>query len=208
MTLPCLPKLAFYLGAAALVAGGVVHTDLAYARESKSSKKEENKGPSYPNATRQEPSKPSLGNAQKKISKAYDLVGEDKLDEANKLLDDVLGESKLTPYAKALASYVKGQIKSQQDDNAGAIALLKEAVDADAMPNSNQFPAMYALAQLYLVEEKYPESVAALDAYMKASGDDSAKVLALKANAYYRMEKYQDAVNTMKQAMAKTDMPE
>ena len=164
MTFSRLPKFAFYLGAAALVAGGVVQSDVAHARDSKSSKKEENKGPSYPNATRQDPSKPSLGSAQKKISKAYDLVGEDKLDEADKLLDEVLSDTKLTPYAKALASYVKGQIKSQKDDNAGAIAVMKTAVDLDAMPNSNQFPAMFALAQLYLVEEKYAESITALDA--------------------------------------------
>jgi len=209
MKLSCLPKIAFYLGSAVFVAGGAVYSDGAQARDAKSSKKDD-KAPAqtYPNAKRVDPSKPSLGAAQKKISKAYDLIGEDKTDEANKLLDEVLSDSKLTPYAKALASYVKGQVKSQNDDNAGAIVLMKEAVSLDAMPNANQFPAMYALGQLYLVEEKYPEAIAALDEYVKQSGEDTAKVGALKANAYYRMEKYQDAINTMKVALTKTDKPE
>lgn len=214
MTSSRLPRFAFLLGAAALFAAGLA-TAAPYggskSRDPSAShaKKEEGKEKNnYPNATRVEPSKPSLGKAQSKLSKVNDLIADDKTDQAEKILDELLADGNLTPYARAMASYFKGQIKSQQDDNAAAIPLLKQAVELDVMPNANQFPAMYALAQLYLVEEKYPESIAMLDAYVKQSGDETAKVLAFKANAYYRMEKYQEAVDTMKAAMAKTDKPE
>lgn len=210
-----LPCFAILLGAAALGAAGTAAAapyggGRSHDPSASHAKKDEAKDAknNYPNATRVEPSKPSLGKAQSKLSKVNDLIADDKNEQADKLLDELLADSSLTPYAKAMASYFKGQIKSQQDDNASAITLLKQAVDLDVMPNANQFPAMYALAQLYLVEEKYPEAVAMLDAYVKQSGEETAKVLAFKANAYYRMEKYQQAVDTMKAAMAKTDKPE
>jgi len=216
MTLPALPRIALLFGTAVLLGGTAISVQAqGYGRsqsrgapQHEQRGKQEKKENAYPHATRVEPKDTDLGAAGKKIQKAFDLIEDDKLDEADKVLDEVLSGGKLTPYAKALALHTKGQVKWQKDEGPAAIENIKQAIALDTMPNANQLPAMFQLAQLYVIEEKYAEANAALDAYVKASGDDSAKVLALKGNTFYRTEKFQDAVDTMKQAIAKSDKPE
>lgn len=208
MKLGSLHRFAFCVGTAVLL-GGACYSDFAAAREpSARSKKDDKKENAYPHATRQEPKVSLSESAQKKINKAFDLMQEEKYAEAEKLADEVQNDGKATPYAKALALQTKGQVKWNQDDNLGAIELMKQAIALDAMPNGNQFAAMFQLAQLYLMEEKYQESLAVLDDYVKQSGDNSSKVLAVRGNDLYRLEKYPEAIETIKQALANSDKPE
>lgn len=204
MKLGTLHKFAFCVGTAMLLGGALAYPDAAYAAKDTKGKKAENQ---FPNATRKDPKVSMSEGVQRKLNKAFDLIQEDKLDDAQKLIDEVLADGKKTPYAEALALQTKGQILWQKDDYPGAIDALKKAIAMDAMPNSNQFPAMYQLAQLYLMQEKYNESLAAADDYIKQSGNASADVLALKGNDLYRLEKYPEAVVILKEAIAKAEKP-
>ena len=166
--------------------------------------KSENK---YPNATRKEPKLEMSSGDQKDLNKAADLINDSKNDEAEPLVQKVLSSEKSSKYAQAFAHQLQAQINWEKDKSDEAIAEYKKAVDLDALPNDAHFQVIYQIAQLQIQEEKYADSLATLDQWSKLTGAETADELALKANAYYRTDKFQDAVDTMKKAIAMTDKP-
>lgn len=162
----------------------------------------------YPNATRTEPKKDMSPSNQRDLTKALDLVNDNKPDEALPLVQRVLDDPKASKYARALALQAQGQIAYEKDDYNGAIAHFREAYTADALPNNSQFQVLYQVAQLQIMQEKYPDALASLDEWFKVTGGvQKADAYALQGNSYYRMDKYQQAIDAMKKALALSDKP-
>ncbi len=177
---------------------------LLFAADAFGTDKKENQ---YPNATRKDPKVSMSSGDQRDLNKAADLVNENKAAEAQPLIEKVLGNSHASEYAQAFAHYLMAQISWDQDNGDKAIAEYKQAIALDALPNDTQFQVIYALAQTQVQEEKYADSLATLADWEKLTGKQSADELALKANAYYRTDQFQPAVDTMKKALAMTDSP-
>ena len=212
MHAPNVKKLVLCLGAATLLAAGVASAsripgerNSEQQRSSKSSSKTENL---YPNAKRNDPKTDMPGSLGTKLNKAQEAASDGDTDKALNLIDEVLADKKVTPYAKAFALYLRSNAKWEKEDGAGAIADLKEAIAIDALPNSNQFPAIYTLAQFQLQEEQYADAAKTVDQYIDLSGDKKPEAIAVKANALYRADKFQEAIDTMKQAIAASDKPQ
>ena len=204
----CALALVFSAGAFAQGMGGgsIQATPKDKSAKEKAAKpaKGENK---YPNATRKEPKLDMSSGDQKDLNKAADLINDNKNDEAEPIVQKVLSNEKASKYAQAFAHTLQAQIYYEKDKSADAIAEYKKAVDMDALPNDAHFQTIYQIAQLQVQDEKYADALVSLDQWQKLSGSDTAEELALKANAYYRTDKFQDAVDTMKKALAMTDKP-
>lgn len=166
--------------------------------------KEESK---YPNATRQEPKSDLKQSEQGDLSKAGDLVEEGKNDEAQKLIEKVLGNSRASKYAQAYALQLRGRIASDADKDDEAIADIRKAIELDSLPNDAQFSLMLQVAQIQVQGEKYAEGLTSLDAWEKATATTTADEQALRANVYYRLDKFQEAIDTMKRAIAMSSKP-
>lgn len=157
----------------------------------------------YPNATRKEPKLEMSAGNQKDLNKALDLISDNKGDEAQALVTKVMDDPKASKYAHALALEAQGQIAYDKQDFDGAIKDFRDAYAADALPNNQHFTLLYQIAQLQLQEEKYQDSLNTLDEWTKATGGaQKADAYAMEANAYYRLEKFQLAIDTMKKGLA------
>lgn len=185
---------------AAICALGLVLTSGAYARDEK-------KPNEYPNATRQEPKPDMSSSEQRDLSKAADLVSDDKGAEAQPLVEKIIGNARASKYASSFAHQLLGQIYYDQDKTAEAQAEYKKALEIDGLPNAQHFSILYNVAQLQLQDEKYQEALATLEQWEKLTGKQTPEELAVKANAYYRLDQYQQAIDTMKKAMSMTDKP-
>ena len=161
----------------------------------------------YPNATRKEPELKMSSGDQKDLNKAADLINDNKNDEAEPIVQKVIANDRASPYAQAFAHTLQAQIYYEKDKSAEAISEYKKAVDMNALPNDAHFQTLYQVAQLQVQDEKYADALATLDAWEKGTNTTTADELALKANAYYRTDKFQEAVDTMKKAMSMTDRP-
>jgi len=173
-------------------------------KKESSGKKGENK---YPNATRKEPKLDMSSGDQRDLNKAADLINDNKNDEAEPLVQKVISNDHASKYAQAFAHQLQAQINWEKDKNAEAIAEYKKAVDMDALPNDAHFQVIYQIAQLQVQDEKYADALVTLDQWEKQTGAQNADELALKANCYYRTDKFQEAVDTMKKAVSMTDKP-
>jgi len=215
MHAPNVKKLVLCLGAVSLLAAGVASAsripgERSNEQQQRSSKRDGSKATenAYPNAKRNDPKADMPGALGTKLNKAQEAATDGEADKAIALVDEVLADKKATPYAKAFGLYLRSNAKWEKEDGAGAIADLKEAIALDALPNANQFPAIYTLAQFQLQEEQYADAAKSVDLYIDVSGDRKAEALAVKGNALYRGDKFQEAIDTMKQAIAATDKPQ
>lgn len=195
-------------------ASGQSCTDMQMIRnqcgqQQKSKKKESQAAQStqYPNATRQEPKIKALSSKEAdKLNEGLNALNSGDTATAQKDLQPVADNSD-NPYAKAKALSGLALLKYNTGDTKGAIALQKQALDLNALPNDDYFPMLYALAQMYVADEDYTQALAALDQWMQQSGKASADAYALKGNVLYRLEKYQDAVTAIQKAKSLSAQP-
>jgi tetratricopeptide (TPR) repeat protein len=179
---------------------GLAFSAGAFAKD----KSEANK---YPNATRHDPKVSMSAGDQKLLNKAADLVNDGKSAEAQPMIEKVLGNDRSSAYAQAFAHQLMAQVYYDEDKGAQSIDEYKKAIAFDALPNDAQFQLIYALAQTQVQEEKYQDALATLADWEKQTGSQGADELALKANAYYRVDQFQPAIDTMKKALSMTDKP-
>jgi tetratricopeptide (TPR) repeat protein len=159
----------------------------------------------YPDATRKDPKVSMSERDQRSLNKATDLVNEGNGAEAEPLIRKVLDDSKSSKYAQAFARQLLAQVYWDQEKGEQAISEYKAAIALDALPNESHFQLIYALAQTQVQEEKYQDAIATLDDWEKQTGKQTADELALKSNAYYRLDQFQPAIDAMKKAMSMTD---
>lgn len=192
----------FKLARIALCAAVLVFS--ASALQAAKKEEQENK---YPNATRVNPKATMSSREQRDLSKATDLVNDGKDDEAMPLIEKALENKKIGPYAEAFAQQLLARVYWDLEKEDQAIAANKRAIELDALPNNTHFDLMYQLAQFQVQTEKYDDALATLARFKKETGSESADQLALLGNIYYRLDKFQEAADTMKKAIAASPEP-
>lgn len=169
--------------------------------------REEKQKNDYPNATRKDPPVSMSSREERDLGKATDLVNDGKNDEALPLVQKILANEKIKPYAQAFAEQLLGRIYWDTEKDAEAVVATKKAIDLDALPNNAHFSLMYQLAQMQVQAEKYDDALATLDRFEKETGKTDAEQWALRGNIYYRLDRFQEAIDTMKKALASSQEP-
>lgn len=165
-------------------------------------KKEPEPEPLFPNATRVEPKAKPVQRLQKDLQKMYDASQEEgKEAEAEALALEMLSNARAGAYEKSIANQVLGFARLNADNYPEAITYLQAAIDAGGLNNDQHFQLMYNIAQMQLAEEMYDESLATMERFIAETQSQKSEHLALKGNALYRLERYQDAVPVLKAAM-------
>ncbi|MGN2247221.1 tetratricopeptide repeat protein [Frateuria sp. GZRR35] len=162
----------------------------------------------YPNATRKEPKLDLKSEKeQKKLNEGLEAVNAGDKDKAMQLLQP-LAQDADSKYAQSLALQGIANLKYNDGDLKGAIASLKQALDIGVLPNDTFFQLEYELAQFYLADEQYQTAIDTVEKWRAEGKRETAESYALEGNAYYRLEKYPEAITALKKAMSMTDKPE
>jgi hypothetical protein len=190
--------------------GGVVVTD-AVAQSRSSDRNSDRRGGKqtsakaealYPQATRAEPdikASPKLG---KQLQKMIDSYNEQKLPETRALADEILANSAANAYDKSLAAQLAAQAAYQTDDNAAAKKYLQQVLDLGGLDNNGHYQSMVMLAQLQIQDDETAVGLATLDKYFAETKSTKPEELIIKGQALYQLERYQDAIPVLKQAIA------
>ena len=180
-------------------------------QQTKKSDKQDKQGKQetkYPNATRKQPKDTSV-TAKEAKPLNEGLAAANSGDTATALKDlQPIADADSNAYAKSLAMLGLAQVKYRGGDTKGAIALQKQALDSNALDNDSYFQGLETLSQKYIAEEDYSDALTTLDTWNKESGAQSADVYALQGNAYYRMQKYPQAVAAIQKAKSLSDKPQ
>lgn len=161
----------------------------------------------FPNATRKEPKVQISSANSKKLSTAYDHLNAGEDAEAKEILDVIAANPKSSKYEQALALQGLAQVMYNADDIAGAIETNEKARALDALDNKSQFTLVYQIAQMNLMDERYDAALAAIDQWIALTGSETADAMALKGNALYRLERFQDAAAAIQKAISLSPTP-
>lgn len=170
-------------------------------REQSSTRGAEQAETQYPNASRESP-KPKTGRAGRKLQQMLDLHEEDKATDARAIADQVIADSSATDYERAFAAQFGAQLAYEADDSTAAIDYLNQAIAIGGLGNDAHFASLLLLTQLQAQEEQFPQALATLDRLMQESGAQTYEQLLHKGRVLNRMERFQEAVTTLKQAQA------
>jgi tetratricopeptide (TPR) repeat protein len=124
------------------------------------------------------------------------------------LADEIVADSGANAYEKSLAAQLAAQAAYNLDDNAGAARYLKQVLEFNGLDNDNHFQSLLMLAQLQLQEEEQiNEGIATLNRYLSETRSQRSEDLALKGQALYQMERFQEAIPILRQAIENSDAP-
>ena len=182
-------------------------TALLFSGTAVLAKEKEKETVDYPNATRKDPKVDMSSREQSALGKATDFVNDGEDEKALPEIEKILGQKKVSPYAEAFAQQLLGRIYWDQDKEAEALAAMSRAVELDSLPNNAHYALMYQIAQMQVQAEQYEAALATLDRFKTETGGESADQMALLGNIYYRLDKFQEAADTMKRAIASTNEP-
>jgi predicted Zn-dependent protease len=208
LVLACLPTFAFAQQPGQQCSDmQMMRNECGGQQQAKHAKQSEQKS-KYPNAKRKQPS--NTGVSAKLAGPLNEgLAAANNGDAATALKDlQPIADSGSNAYAKALATLGLAQVKYHGGDTKGAIALQKQALDSNALDNDSYFQGLETLAQMYIADEDYSNALTTLDTWSQQSGAQSADVYALQGNAYYRLQKYPQAVAAVQKAKSLTDKPQ
>jgi predicted Zn-dependent protease len=164
-------------------------------------------GNEYPNAKREEPKPGRSTSAYDSLKKGYDLLEKDPA-KARAALEAVVANGKASKMEQAQAYRALVQLDLDEDKTAEALQHAQRAVDLDALDNKTHFETLYLIAQININEEKYEDALVAIDRWFAITGSDKAEAHALKGNALYRLERYPQAAESLKKAIATADEPQ
>jgi len=156
----------------------------------------------YPEATRKDPEIRTNERSMRRIQSGYDKLNNGDHDKALATLKELEGDARLTSYEQAIVYQGLGQIAYEQDDLDTALRYWQKAVDADGLPNRNHFQLMYQIAQAQLMEEQYEQALVTIDRWLNETRAGKPEAYALKGNALYRLERYDEAIAVLDQAIA------
>ena len=199
----------------ATATGGVVVTDaVAQTRSTDRSadrrggKKDQAKAEAlYPQATRAEPdikASPKLG---KQLQKMIDSYNDQKFPETLAAANEILGNSAANAYDKSLAAQLASQAAYNTDDNAAAKKYLLQVLEFNGLDNNGHFQSMLMLGQLQIQDDQLAEGLATLDKYFAETKSTKPEELIIKGQALYQLERYQEAVPVIQQAIAGATEP-
>ena len=137
----------------------------------------------------------------KRLNQANKYIGEAKYDEARGVLTEMLKSLKRRPYEAALANQTIGFAFSIEDKYAEAIPYFEAALPDLSLSNKQIQKTRYDLAQLYFIEEQYPQSINLLEAWLEDNDTLKPEVLILLAHAYSLSNKPAQAIPAVKLAI-------
>ncbi|WP_440887909.1 tetratricopeptide repeat protein [Vibrio sp. WZ-1] len=145
------------------------------------------------------------------VNKVQELIATEKYSEAISKLNSALEGSSKKQYDRAVLLQQMGFLYSLKDNYPKAAKYFAEALKLNALPVPVAQQVRYSLAQLYLAEGKFKQSVSTMKEWFKIAETTEEKPQAhayiTLASAYVQLEDYKNAIPPTKKAIAMTKNP-
>ncbi|MGF1684305.1 hypothetical protein [Photobacterium minamisatsumaniensis] len=145
------------------------------------------------------------------VNKVQELIATERYNDAIEKLSDALEGTKAKKYDRAVLLQQMGFLYSLRDNYPKAAEYFAKSLALDALPVPVAQQVRYSLAQLYLAEEQFKQSVKTMKHWFKVAETTEEKPQAhayiTLASAYVQLEDYKSAISPVKQAIAMSPSP-
>jgi tetratricopeptide (TPR) repeat protein len=161
----------------------------------------------YPNAARSAPKSDLTSSAdQKLLQAAIDATNSGDDAKAQENAQKILDSSK-SKYAKGIAYQVLANLKFNEQEYKGAIETYKKMIELNSVSNDAYFDSMYNIAAAYIADGEYQQALDQLKTWREQGKRETPESYAIEGNAYYRLQKYPEAIAAIKKAQSMTKEP-
>lgn len=168
----------------------------------------EKKEPMFPAASREDRNPEIQKRFNRKLQAASKFSEDEKFEELIGVSLEIATDPKAKPGDVGLGYQNAAYAATELDDLERALGYLQKAIESDSLNNDTHYQLMLQVVQIHMSEERYAEAITALDQFMTGTGTSKPEHLALKGNALYRLERFDEAAATLTQAIASSDKPE
>lgn len=140
----------------------------------------------------------------KELNKVYELVGEEKFNEAYNSLRKLLDRSGKDEYLQAILYQALAQVEWSRNHFDPALQYFEKAVQLDALPNQAHFALMYQIAQLYYMKERYDDALNRLDLWFCTAPQEkiTSSAYVLQASIHTNKKDYANALKSIEKAIS------
>ncbi len=135
------------------------------------------------------------------IQKAQELVDAKDYNGALRMLNRLYDPDKLTEYEQANVLNYIGFVYYNQDDIPNAIKTYDRLIAIPGLEPQLLKQTTYTLAQLNVMEEKYPRALQLVDQWFAQEPNPAPEPYILKAQIFYQLQRYAEMVQPIETAM-------
>jgi tetratricopeptide (TPR) repeat protein len=139
----------------------------------------------------------------KKLDKVRELSDAKNYDGAASVLES-LSKVKRNSYEVAMTWNMHAYMSFNQENYAAAAQAYEKIIAGKRVPESLMQTTLYSLAKLYLIQEQYKSALISLNNWFDVVEKPNAQSYILRAQVYYQLENYKQALPDVKQAIAIT----
>ncbi|WP_045217068.1 tetratricopeptide repeat protein [Desulfonatronovibrio magnus] len=141
------------------------------------------------------------------LNEARELVGEQKWEDADKILLQVIDRFSNDPHTLVSAWQMRGYLLSESDRHQEALNAFDNALGCDEIDKSIRSWLLYNSAQILIILEQYDEALKRISKWTDMAGELTPDEHAGVAWIHYQAGSYQQAVKHMKAAIQNADKP-
>jgi tetratricopeptide (TPR) repeat protein len=137
-----------------------------------------------------------------KLQEIQELVEAKDYAGAEKLQATLRERKKLTPYEIAQIWNLSGYAFYLQERYEDAIGSYEKVLQQEDLPEALEQSTLKTISQLYFTTEEYEKALATVERLMQVVAEPSADIFMLKGQALFQMQKYAEAIDPIKTALA------
>ncbi len=139
----------------------------------------------------------------KKLDKVRELSDAKDYDGAASVLES-LSKVKRNSYEVAMTWNMHAYMNFNQENYAAAAQAYEKIIAGKRVPESLMQTTLYSLAKLYLIQEQYKSALTTLNNWFDVVEKPNAQSYILRAQVYYQLENYKQALPDVKRAISIT----
>jgi tetratricopeptide (TPR) repeat protein len=122
-------------------------------------------------------------------------------------LKQLLKETTERPYEQAVILQTLAHTYISTDAYNKAIPYLQQSLKLNQLPEEVQQRGRYNLAQLYLANKQFTESIKTIKVWIANAKTPKAEIYAMLGSAYLQLQRYADAIEPMRKAIELNETP-
>lgn len=136
-----------------------------------------------------------------KLTEVQEFVEAEDYVNAQRRLDDLKLDQKMSPYERAQVFNLQGYLYYLVENYPGALGAYNELLRQPELPEGLTLSTLKTMAQLQFMTEDYDGALDTVRRLNDAVAEPSADIVLLEGQIYYQMERYADAVPLLVRAV-------